>query len=504
MKTQRIGRIRTSLLAVVFLAALVLGASETAVATVDHSAFDVLKGEFTKASQVTQACLICHPEAGQQVMKTTHWTWEYVTKDGQRLGKNNIINNYCIAISSNEPRCTSCHVGYGYKNPAAFALMDETTVDCLVCHDGSGTYKKFPAGAGEPTYVETVFPAGAGEPYGKVWKPVDLARAAQSVGMPTRKNCGECHFNGGGGANVKHGDLDVSMYEPGFDVDVHMDVNGLNFSCQTCHTTHEHQIAGSRYEMDLHGATSLQSCKTCHAEHVHEIAIIDEHTKRIACQTCHIPLYAKEQYVKTWWDWGAAGLLMDGTGNFEGRKVWIVEKDENGNSSYMSNKGSFKWAKGLTPEYVWFNGDTRYVTLDDTFDPNGVVAINTLEGSIDDPNAMIFPVHMFGGFQPYDAVTNTLVVPNLFPTNPETAYWKNWDWAKAIAGGQASVGRDFSGEYGFVETVMYWPLTHQVSPAKEALSCVSCHSTDSVLDFAMLGYSAERAEVLMTFLGCPK
>jgi len=382
--------------------------------------------------------------------------------------------------------------------------MGEAAVDCLICHDGSGTYKKFPAGAGDPTYVETVFPAGPGEPYGKPWKPVDLAAAARSVGLPTRKNCGECHFNGGGGPNVKHGDLDVSMFEPGSEVDVHMDVNGLDFSCQTCHSTHEHQIAGSRYEMDLKGTSSLQSCKTCHADHTHEIAIIDEHTDRIACQTCHIPTYAKEQYVKTWWDWSTAGELKDGTGDFEGRKVWKVEKDENGNKIYMSNKGSFKWGKGLTPEYIWSNGDAVYVTLDDTFDPNGVVAINTFKGGIDDPNSLIFPVHMFGGLQPYDAVTNTLVVPNLFPTNPETAYWKNWDWAKAIQGGQASVGREFSGEYGFVETVMYWPLTHQVAPAEEALSCVSCHSTDSVLDFAALGYSEERAQLLTTFLGCPK
>jgi hypothetical protein len=106
---------------------------------------------------------------------------------------------------------------------------------------------------------------------------------------------------------------------------------------------------------------------------------------------------------------------------------------------------------------------------------------------------------MFGGFQPYDAGTNSLVVPNLFPTNPETAYWKNWDWAKAIEGGQASVGRQFSGEYGFVQTVMYWPLTHQVSPAEKALTCESCHSTEGVLDFAALGYPEERVAVLTTF-----
>ena len=66
--------------------------------------------------------------------------------------------------------------------------------------------------------------------------------------------------------------------------------------------------------------------------------------------------------------------------------------------------------------------------------------------------------------------------PAATPTNPETAYWKNWDWAKAIEGGQESVGREFSGEYGFVQTVMYWPITHMVSPADQALSCKDCHN----------------------------
>ena len=502
MKTVRIWKGGPDKFTILVLLGLIFAVTVPAVAKVNHSVFAPLKKDFQTASEVTATCLGCHPEAGKEVMQTTHWTWEYVTQDGQQLGKKNVINNYCVAVSSNEPRCTSCHVGYGYKNAETFAQMGETQVDCLVCHDQSGTYEKFPAGAGDPTYEEKIFPAGPGEPYGKLWSPVDLRAAAQSVGLPSRKNCGTCHFNGGGGPNVKHGDLDVSMFDPNSAVDVHMAVEGPNFTCQSCHTTHEHKIAGSRYEMDLQGITTLQNCKTCHTDHQHAINIIDQHTDRIACQTCHIPVYAKEQYVKTWWDWSTAGELKDGEGAFAGRKVWKVEKDENGNKNYMSNKGSFEWGKMLTPDYVWFNGNTKYITLDDTFDPNSVVAINTLQGDINDPNAVIFPTHKFGGMQPYDSVTNSLVVPNLFPTNPETAYWKNWDWGKAIAGGQASVGREFSGEYGFVQTEMRWPLTHQVSPADNALSCVSCHSPNGVLDFKALGYSDERAEMLTTFLGC--
>ena len=50
-------------------------------------------------------------------------------------------------------------------------------------------------------------------------------RRRKSVGLPTRDNCGKCHFDGGGGNNVKHGDLDESLYFPQKDLDVHMGGN---------------------------------------------------------------------------------------------------------------------------------------------------------------------------------------------------------------------------------------------------------------------------------------
>ena len=104
---------------------------------VDHSLMWPLLRPLNTASEVTEACLRCHSQAGQEVMKTVHWTWEYTTRDGQKLGKKHVVNNYCIAVSSNEPRCTSCHVGFGYTDNEAHAAMDETKVDCLICHDRS-------------------------------------------------------------------------------------------------------------------------------------------------------------------------------------------------------------------------------------------------------------------------------------------------------------------------------------------------------------------------------
>jgi mono/diheme cytochrome c family protein len=49
-----------------------------------------------------------------------------------------------------------------------------------------------------------------GPPGKKLFKAPDLTQIAQHVGKPGRANCGACHFSGGGGDAVKHGDLDSS------------------------------------------------------------------------------------------------------------------------------------------------------------------------------------------------------------------------------------------------------------------------------------------------------
>ena len=126
---------------------------------------------------------------------------------GQKLGKKTVINNFCGTIQSNEPRCTSCHIGYGWKDNT-FDFTSEVNVDCLVCHDRTGKYKKLPTGAGHPLYKEM-------KKGDKVIKPVDLAHVAQKVGKTSRQTCGGCHFTGGGGNAVKHGDLDMSLINAG-------------------------------------------------------------------------------------------------------------------------------------------------------------------------------------------------------------------------------------------------------------------------------------------------
>ena len=484
--------------------------------TADHAKFSVLKDDFQTGPEVTAVCLGCHTEAAKQIMRTSHWTWicprakkQLEEEQHVAIGKaEHVINNFCIALPSNEPRCTSCHAGYGWKDKS-FDFSDETLVDCLVCHDQTGTYRKFPVSAGHPVYAKD-FPDGREWPpgSGKKWPSVNLSLVAQNVGAPTRRNCGTCHFFGGGGEGVKHGDMDVNLTDPDRSLDVHMATDGVNFACTQCHTTREHKVAGRCFEVPayedrefvLRGIeTNLLACEACHGTAPHDgHPKLNDHADKVSCQACHIPTLARAKATKMWWDWSAAGKM-----NAEG-KPYSERNDPTGELSYDTKKGSFIWAKNAIPEYIWFNGRLKHTFMGDKIDyqtPHGevcaqahgkfdkmdvtkpAVLINRTQTGYGDPTARIWPTKIHRGIQPYDPVNKTFVIPKLFPSGPEKAeaYWKAYDWGRAITAGMEYAGLPYSGEYDWIQTEMIWPLKHTVAPKEDALSCVECHSPDGRL-----------------------
>jgi octaheme c-type cytochrome (tetrathionate reductase family) len=447
--------------------------------TADHSKFVQLKKRFKTGEEVTDACLSCHTEAAKQVMATKHWTWDFKqVETAQTLGKKNVLNAFCIGLRSNEAFCTACHVGYGWKDDK-FDFSSERNVDCLVCHDTSGKYKKIPGLAGHPNYTPMEFPPQSG----KILPPVDLETVVRHVGKTRRENCGVCHFYGGGGDGVKHGDLDSSLNQPDRALDVHMDKNGLNFACATCHQTDSHRVAGSRYAPTAsdphgpimrgkHGERNPATCQACHGDRPHDArhAKLNDHTRRLACQTCHIPAYARGGVpTKLSWDWSTAGRLTA-----DGKP--IVTKDAQGHVVYDSKKGSFTFGENVVPDYLWFDGTVKYVMSDEKIDPARTVRINRFAGGADDPDSRIWPVKIFHGKQPYDTVYQTLLNPHTWGPDDYASLWTNFDWKKSLEYGMTATGRPYSGEYAFVQSEMTWPITHMVAPAERALRCVECHS----------------------------
>lgn len=434
--------------------------------TVDHTKIEVLKKNFTTGEEITAACVSCHSEAATQFHKSIHWTWlASGDKSDIRYGKAGYsVNNFCISGNAMEDKgCLSCHTSWNKKG-----IKGE--VNCLLCHNSSG-YNFNEALADIKAFSEDNDPETD-----EIMKDLqnEVKQAVSKVTFPTRKNCGECHFKGGGGDGVKHGDLDTSLTKPNRMLDVHMGTDGKNFTCTRCHTTVEHNIAGRIYtnpavetrksliEDDL--APKI-TCVSCHSNEPHKNdSKMNDHTDVVSCQACHIPEYARVNPTKMWWDWTKAGKLKDGKP--------YVEKGPFGKPVYKSIKGEFRWEKNVVPEYFWSNGSQTSATIDDIIDPAQIVKVSHPVGDRTDPEARIFPFKIHRGKQPYDKVHKKLLAPLLSGKN---GYWTTFDMNDAIEKGNKTLGIPYSGEFDYVETTYAFPITHMVAPKENALNCNQCH-----------------------------
>jgi hypothetical protein len=219
------------------------------------------------------------------------------------------------------------------------------------------------------------------------------------------------------------------------------------------------------------------TCESCHKGEVHEKEILNRHLNTVACETCHIPEFAREEPTKTWWDWSKAG---------EDRKA---EVDQYGKETYNKKKGEFIWEKNVTPVYAWYNGTADYYMVGDKI-TGDIVQLNKINGDIKDPNSKIYPFKLMRGKQPYDEVKKYLITPHLFG---KEGYWTTYDWVRASEIGMEHAGLEFSGQVGFIETEMYWPLNHMIAPADQAVKCIECHGIreGKRLDLEALGYSED-------------
>jgi octaheme c-type cytochrome (tetrathionate reductase family) len=429
---------------------------------VDHSKHEVLQRDFENPHEITAACLSCHTERGDELLHSFHFTWEreeFIEGRGVTyLGKKNLLNNFCTGIFSNESSCNRCHAGYGWGDNS-FDFSNPYNIDCLVCHDNTGTYEKARGGAGYPNPGQ------------------DFRSIVQNVGLPTKANCGYCHFHGGGGNNVKHGDLEMALLTASREVDVHMGVDGGNMDCVDCHTAPNHKMTGRYYGVSSSN-TNRVTCEQCHTATPHIEDQLNSHVAKIACQTCHIPEYAKVNPTKMYWDWSTAGELKDG-------KAFELY-DSKGNTIYQSIKGDASWQTNVVPEYSWFNGTADHFLLSDKVDTTAAfLRINTLFGSADDPESRIIPSKVHRGRQPFDPVHLTILQAKLWDREPgKGALWLDLDWERSLIEGMKYLDRPYSGQWDFVDTEMYLPVNHMVSPAEQALTCEDCHTRiDSRMQF---------------------
>ncbi|MCW8872869.1 MAG: tetrathionate reductase family octaheme c-type cytochrome [Xanthomonadales bacterium] len=438
----------------------------------------------------TESCLMCHEEEARMALDMGHFKWQGTTDriaglEGEVHGKNDLLNNFCIAVPTNEGRCTQCHIGYGYAD-AGYDFNDPKNVDCLVCHDQSGTYKKGPTTAGMPD------------------PSVDLNLVARSISLgskPTRKNCIGCHANAGGGDNVKHGDLSTDLLATTREYDVHMGTDGANFDCVDCHAANHDPKTGEvnhgNAGMSLHSVNEgeMRQCTDCHggltvvhADTPAGVMFEDGWHEKLACQVCHIPAIARAIPTKVEWYWADAG-----------QDITPPIDPETGQPTYDKKKGSFVWKNNVRPTLRYSNGNWKrmIIGVNDTYDEEPIQLAVPL-GDHADPEAMIYPFKMMVGNQPVDPNTHTVLVPHLFgKLSGPNPYWAKYDWKLALQDGANYTGQNFSGTYAFGATEMLLSVNHEVAPAEHALGymdegggCKDCHNSDAI-DWPALGWTGD-------------
>jgi octaheme c-type cytochrome (tetrathionate reductase family) len=434
--------------------------------------------------QSTQDCLFCHSTEARDLAQRAHWLWQgpasgIVGHETEQHGKRDLIDSFFIGVPSNEGRCSQCHPSFGYKDKS-FDFTDTSRVDCLVCHDTTGTYAKHPTangGGGAASLLVNGAPV-------VVTDPNQLLNVVYHLGKPTRANCGACHFYACGGDNVKDGTLSSALLHPTQDQDFHM--GGLDFDCQTCHTFAQHGFAGMTSHSTTEGGAS-PTCTRCHGvgDFHNRFPGLDEllnlHLDHVACEACHIPTFARTVPTNVGWFWDEAGQDID-----------PVPTDQFGLPTFDKLKGRLVWGKSIRPTYLWYDGrwERRIVGADDTYTAAGSegdpVVLARPVATASTPGAKVYPFKKMIGRQPADTTNRRLIVPHLFGTAAgPNAYWDKFDWAAALGEGAAYSGVPYSGNFGFVNTVMYLRVSHEVAPASQALRCNNCHG-DAAL-FAGLG-----------------
>lgn len=433
-----------------------------------------LTGPFTKGQDVTAVCLKCHANAADDMLASAHYKWAGATpglvdktgavqNDGS-YGKKRGINNFCVAVPSNEGRCIECHAGYGdpAQKKAAYALpADPKNVDCLICHaDLSTGYIKAQKNwgladvkpttgctpacsatqvclsiAGAPTCVT---PAATDTAYQAKLSDV-LQKAAVSVRKPARENCGKCHFYAGGADNVKLGDLGSPLAAPTSpSVDVHMGKATSPLTCSDCHAAQtgfrHNQIKGTGVSVAMVSEGAV-SCKDCHAT-LSTTMHTSEHLAKVSCQTCHIPSFSRQMPTKTNWDWSFAGFkdckypgapaeivaacdTNPASANFGTAKATVSGVD----MDYSWQKGVFQMKQSVTPAYRWYNGTGTHAfttgALASFLPTEGVtpaqpISLAAPAATRTSAGAQVTPFKLMGGRQPVMKDGSFLITPHLF------------------------------------------------------------------------------------------
>jgi hypothetical protein len=439
----------------------------------------------------TYSCLACHEDAAIDVFGSVHYQWtgpapRAVGITGEAGKASKAFNTYCgTPQTSLKSSCWSCHIGSGLMPSKDISLDQVENIDCLICHQDQYRRKAGPA-TEQVTYTDyqgvtrtwnlPFEDAEGNREYvaDEANMSISLVQAAQTVHSPTRAGCLKCHAYAGGGDGTKRGDLCSISANPPLASDVHMSPQGGNLACQACHTVSHHQFKGRGLDLVPSDQSAYMDCTACHtATPPHVDSRLAKHLGRVACQTCHIPAYARDMSTETRRDWTVP--------------VWTP--------SMFNNQGGYKAqetrASNLTPSYAWYDGTSTMYALGQvaTKNASNEYELSAPRGSIISYGAQIYPMKEHRAVSALHTATGQLI------PHATSTYFLTGDWTRSVTDGMQQVG--LTGAWQTVNVHNSQTLNHGVALKASALACGKCHAyyaggQPTVMDLkGSLGYATK-------------
>ncbi|MDX2416175.1 MAG: hypothetical protein QNK19_01810 [Xanthomonadales bacterium] len=402
-------------------------------------------------------CLECHYEHALDVFESTHYQWKGMAPDminqaswlqGKHAGA---VNTYCGNITGNWEGCSNCHVGRGAEPEASSSQAQLENIDCMVCHQDAYKRKK----------VDGVFQPDTTN------MSISMDMAVQTVHKPTRATCLQCHAKAGGGDAVKRGDLALATaHTADKQYDVHMATSGADLNCQSCHVPENHRFPGKGSDIrptDLVGVDLDCTNGGCHNPTPHDSSEINQHTEKVACQTCHIPIYAKN---------ASDSIATEAT---ELHRSWQLGSDH----AHAPLHPVLLKANDQVPVYrYWNRASDNYLLFDAVYEDleTGTYHTSVPDGATNDPSSKLYPFKYKTSDYPLRTESNQLIALDT------SEFFATADAEAAAMAGLENMGFNRGDEYQWVITDTYQLLNHQVSPSDDALRCSACHINTSRMD----------------------
>ena len=428
-------------------------------------------------------CLECHSNEAHDVFGSTHYQWKgqapyMVNRSYLIQGKHaGAVNTYCGNITGNWTGCSACHVGLGDEPEAVASQAQLENIDCLVCHQVAYKRKKVNGVMVPDTDNMTI----------------SMDEAVRTVHKPNRTNCLTCHAKAGGGDALKRGDLALATGNTAdYYYDVHMSTTGANLACQDCHKAEYHRFPGKGSDLRPTDLDKPVECATsgCHDASPHDDSKLNQHTARVACQACHIPVYAKD--------------AKDSTAD----EATEINRSWQAGSHHTSPPlhPILTKANDLVPVYRhWDRYSDNYLLGDDIY-PNpktDTFQTSVPRGSVDDADSKLYPFKYKTSDYPLRTASNQLIALDT------SIFFATADAAAAARSGLENMRMlgfsDFNqnDHITWVTTDTFQMLNHQVSPEGDALNCTACHMTTARMDLQRdLGYAPTDNDPQTCATGC--